>query len=106
MNDIPIDDAVLLWNSGLNGGTPACVVRPLGHDDYDEYEYKVGACFTRWRALDQREQQLQLMIDAWHVVAFYAVPVETVREALLAIPEYREMLADDCLPREFQHERT
>jgi hypothetical protein len=45
------------------------------------------------------------MIDAYHIVAFYDVPVEMVREGLLVIPEYRDMLARGCLPKEFQHER-
>lgn len=105
MTDIPLNQAVLLWNSGLNGGTPAFVVRPLGHDDYHRYGSSVGACFADTRKLDGRGQKLQLMIDAWHIVAFYDVPVKMVREGLLVIPEYRDMLADDCLPKQFRHER-
>lgn len=105
MQDVPLANAMLLWNSGLNGGTPACVVRPLGHDDYYKYGSSVGACFTDFRKLDARGQKLQIMIDAWHVAAFYAVPVEVVHQAMLVIPEYRSMLADDCLPKQFRHER-
>lgn len=105
MADVPISRALLLWNSGMNDGQPAFVVRPLGHPDYDVYRYQVGACFASWRKLDDRGQRLQLMIDAWHIVAFYDVPIEMVREGLLVIPEYRDMLASDCLPRQFQHER-
>lgn len=103
--DVPLDKAMLLWNSGLNGGTPACVVRPLGHDDYYRYGSQAGACFSDFRKLDARGQKLQLMIDAWHIAAFYDVPIAMVQEALLVIPEYRSMLADDCLPRQFAHER-
>ncbi len=105
MQDVPLSRALLLWNSGLNGGKPAFAVRPLGYPDYDVYSYQVGACFTKWREMDERGQRLQLMIDAWHIVAFYDVPIEMVREGLLAIPEYRDMLASDCLPQQFQHER-
>jgi hypothetical protein len=50
-------------------------------------------------------QKLQLMIDAWDIAAFDGVPIDAVHKALLVIPEYRSMLADDCLPREFRHER-
>lgn len=103
--DVPISQALLLWNSGLNGATPAFVVRPLGHSDYDRYGSKVGACYTSWRKLDTTGQKLQLMIEAWHIVAFYNVPVAMVRDGLLVIPEYREMLASDCLPKQFQYER-
>jgi len=45
------------------------------------------------------------MVDAWHIVAFYDVPVGLVRDGLLVVPEYRDMLASDCLPPGFQHER-
>lgn len=65
----------------------------------------VGACFTNWRAKSKKDQQHQLMIDAWHATAFYGVPAAMVHEGLLVVPEYRDMLADDCLPREFAHER-
>lgn len=106
MTDVPLADAMLLWNSGINGGTPAFAVRPLGHDDYYQYDSQVGACFTHVRAMDDRNKRLQLMIDAWHIVAFYDVPVNIVREGLLVIPEYRDMLAQDCLPSQFQHERN
>lgn len=105
MTDIPLAEAVLLWNSGFNRATPAFVVRPLGHDDYYKYGSQVGACFADTRKLDARGQKLQLMVDAWHIVAFYEVPIEMVRDGLLVIPEYRDMLADDCLPKQFRHER-
>ncbi len=105
--DVPLCDAMLCWNSGLNGGTPAFAVVP--HPDElgasDRFDYSVGACFTRWRNLDERGQKLQLMIDAWHIAAFYDVPVGLVREGLLVVPEYRDMLASDCLPPRFQHEQ-
>jgi hypothetical protein len=104
--EVALRDAMLCWNSGLNGGTPAFSVVP--HPDErgasDRFDYSVGACFTRWRNLDERGQKLQLMVDTWHIVAFYGVPVALVREGLLVIPEYREMLASDCLPIRFQNE--
>ncbi len=86
-------------------GLPAFVVRPVGHDDYYAYGSQVGACFANWQTMDDPRRRLQLMIDAWHIVAFYDVPVDMVKAGLLVIPEYRDMLAGDCLPREFQHER-
>lgn len=106
MTDIALSEAVLLYNSGLGGEAPAFVVRPIGHHDYDRYQYKVGACFRAWQEEDDLARlKLRLWIDVWHATAFYGVPVEMVHEALLVIPEYRDMLADDCLPREFRHER-
>lgn len=100
MQDIPISQAMLLWNAGFNGGEPAFAVRPLGHDDYDRFDYQVGACFAKWQKSDDSGRKFQLMIDIWHIAAFYWVPIHLMRDQLLRIPEYRDMLADDCLPRE------
>lgn len=107
MTDIPINNAMLCWNHGFNGSTPGFkVVRHPDRADLSRpYQSSVGACFMDWRKKDERGQKLQLMIDAWHIVAFYDVPIELVRDGLLVIPEYRDMLADDCLPEQFRHER-
>lgn len=107
MTDIPIKNAMLCWNHGFHGNKPgfAVVRHPDTAGASDPYQSSVGACFTDWRDRDTRGQKLQLMIDAWHIVAFYDVPVEMVRDGLLVIPEYRDMLADDCLPARFRNER-
>ncbi|MFE8106928.1 hypothetical protein [Sphingomonas melonis] len=105
MIDVPIESAVLLFDSGLNGETPRAAVRPLGHDDYYRYSHQVGACFTDFRKLDTRGQKLQLLVEAWHAAAFYGVPVALLNEALMAVPEYRDMLADNCLPKQFRGDR-
>lgn len=107
MTDIPLNDAMLCWNHGFRGNKPGFkVVRhPDRKGQSDPYQSSVGACFSDWRKKDERGQRLQLMIDAWHIAAFYDVPVELVRDGLLVIPEYRDMLADDCLPEQFRHER-
>jgi hypothetical protein len=106
--DIPLANALLLWNAGWKGKTPAFIVRPLGHQDYDHYDFQVGACFREWQekaATDPAGLRLQAMIDIWHIAAFYEVPVSMIAEGMLVVPEYRDMLADDCLPKRFQHER-
>lgn len=106
--EVALADALLLWNPGLNGNSPAFAVRPIGHPDYDQFSYKVGACFTSWRKMAKENPgalKLKAMIHIWHVVDFYGVPAQMVHEAMLCIPEYRDMLADDCLPVQFRHER-
>lgn len=102
MQDIPINDAMLCWT---RGDSVKVVLHPDKRGESGAYRSSVGACFTDWRKKDLRGQKLQLMIDAWHVTAFSDIPSERVHEALLVIPEYRDMLADDCLPKQFQHER-
>ncbi len=54
----------------------------------------------------EKDRRLQLMVEAWHIAAFYKVPAEMIAEGLLVIPEYRIMLADDCLPKQYQVERA
>ncbi len=105
--NIPLANAMLCWNNGFHGATPSvAVVRwPDETGASDPYQSSVGACFGDFRNKDGRGQKLQLMIDAWHVSAFYDVPIEMVHQALLVIPEYRSMLADDCLPPQFRFER-
>lgn len=105
MQDIPLKDALLLWNSGLNGGRPAFVVRPLGHDDYYDYDYQAGACMRSWHASDPEGRKLKFLVQIWHITAFYAVPADIMKEEMLRIPEYRAMLADDCIPAKFLAQR-
>ena len=105
--DIPLAQALLLWDDA-SVGCPRFMVRPLGHTDYYAYEFQAGACMRTWQELAERDLdklKLKAMIDIWHVVAFYGVPAQMVHEAMLCIPEYRDMLADDCLPDQFRHER-
>lgn len=61
--------------------------------------------FADWGKLDERGQKLKLTTEAWHIAGFYDVPLEMVRDGLLVIPEYRDMIAYDCLPKQFQNER-
>lgn len=106
MRDIPISEANILWNSGLNGGTPSFAIRPQGDRDYDDYSFSLGACLKSWRESSTEEQKAKLMIELWHITCYHGVPAEMMKDELLQIPEYRDMLADDCLPARFQHERN
>lgn len=109
MDDVRLCDALLLWNAGLNAQRPAFAVRPLGHPDADRYAYRSGACVAEWQEFAQRPEPALLakaMVELWHIVAFSDVPVEMVHAEMLRVPEYRDMLANDCLPQEFLHERS
>lgn len=98
--DTSLADAVLLWNAGWNGQAPAFAVRALGHRDYDLYDFQNGACLQSWREMAKRDPQrlaLKFIVELWHIAAFYEVPIDRMKPELLRIPEYRRMLADDCL---------
>lgn len=101
-SDIALKDAMLVWTRGERVGV---VPHPDTKRISRGFQSSVGACFTEWDAYDDNGRRLQLMIDAWHVSAFYDIPSTAVHEALLPIPEYRSMLALDCLPKKYHHER-
>lgn len=104
--DIPISQALILYTPPHGERPAAFAIRPLGHPDYNKFTYKVGACFRVWQEqTNPKYLQLRLLVDVWHAVAFYGIPPKMAHEALLVIPEYRDMLADDCLPRQFWSER-
>lgn len=95
MRDIPIGQALLLWNSPACGKPPAFVVRPLGHPDYDVYDCQSGACFESWQRSDADAQFRYLMVVVWRCCLTYKVPIELMHPELLAIPEYREYFEGD-----------
>lgn len=102
-SDIPLSESMLCWSTG---GPVRIVEHPDQADLSDSYEKTAGACYAYWRGLTPDRMRLQLLVDAWHAAAFYDVPIKDLHAALLVIPEYRSMLADDCLPRQFSHERN
>jgi hypothetical protein len=100
--DVPLSEAMLVWTRGEKVGV---VPHPDRAGYSDDFRSSAGACWSTWRAMDDVGRRLQLMIEAWHISTFHEVPAAAVHEALLCIPEYRDMLATDCLPEEWQHER-
>lgn len=108
MPDIPLKDALLLWDLGWDENGPRFAVRPLGHDDYYHYGSQNGACMADWQRLAEQPAPALLaktMAELWHIAAFYTVPIAMIHEAMLCVPEYRNMLAEDCLPSKYQHQR-
>lgn len=101
-SDIPLSEAMLVWTAGEKVGV---VPHPDRRRLSDDFRSSVGACFSNWREKSERDRRLLIMVEAWHVTAFYDIPSKAVHEALLCIPEYRDMLADDCLPEKYWHER-
>lgn len=101
--DVPLIHTMLVWTKG---GRVGVVPHPDRKRLSAAFQSSVGACFVQdWPRLDDRGRRLQLLIDAWHTSAFYDIPSQAVHEAMLCIPEYRNMLAVDCLPAQYRHER-
>lgn len=101
-SDIPLEDAMLVWNRGSGVGV---VPHPDRRHLSEAFSASVGACFSEWREMDPQGRLTQFLIDLWHVTAFYDVPAQAVHQAALSVPEYRNTLAYDCLPEEYRHER-
>ena len=102
-SDIPLLHAMLVWSTGEAVGV---VPHPDERRLSDRFRSSVGACFVKdWPAMSDEARKAQFMVDLWHVAAFYDIPAEAVHEAALSVPEYRDMLASDCLPQQYQHER-
>ena len=102
-SDIPLLHAMLVWTTGEAVGV---VPHPDKRRLSDQFRSSVGACFVQdWPAMSEEARKAQFMIDLWHVAAFYDIPAEAVHEAALSVPEYRDMLATDCLPKQYQDER-
>lgn len=99
--DIPLARAMLVWTRGERVGVVPHPDRQLSAG----FQSSVGACFASWREMDDQERLLQFLIDIWHVAAFYGIPAAAVNEAAMSVPEYRDTLADDVLPKAYRHER-
>lgn len=98
MTDVPLIDALLLWDGKGSQREPGFVVRPLGHDDYWAYSGQSGACFAKWRAMSDNDRRMALLLAAWEIATFYELPSDLINKGMLVIPEYREMVAGEKLP--------
>lgn len=91
-SDIPIGEAMLVWTNAQKVG----VVRwPDTSRRSRDFVCSVGACFLGWRRSSTEQQKLQLLIEAWHIALRDLIPAEALHTAMLCIPEYRDILADD-----------
>jgi len=91
MIDIALSEAILLWNSGIDGDA-AFAVRPLGHEDYWHYTYQSGACWYGWRSASEAKRLDFLKAELLKIVARYDVPWSMIDEGMSVVPEYRAFL--------------
>lgn len=105
MGDIPLIKAMVCANSGKEWDSLGPRVKVFHYPDVhmlsSGYSWSIGACDMRWSRVDDAGRKLLLMIEAHHLAVFHDVPARLIHEALMVIPEYRDMLAEDCLPAEF-----
>jgi len=97
---VPLVRAMLCWNADRPNQRGPVGARVVWYPDRawqaDAYRVSVGACFSEWGGMSDRQRRLQLMLDAWAAVVRDGVPAAAMHEALLAIPEFRAMMSSDC----------
>lgn len=88
MTDIPLENALLLWDSDFKGGG-RFAVRPLGHGDYWRFDCQGGACWTAWREADPATRLTLLAEKLLDIVANYHLPWSMIDDVMRVVPEYR-----------------
>ena len=68
----------------------------------DRYSHVFGACDPYWSECSRDALRGELLMQIWHAVTFLDVPPAAVHEALLVVPEYREIMLAESLPREYR----
>jgi hypothetical protein len=101
MKEIPIRKAMIAWNTKREscfprGGLPG-QVGVCEHPDNGQLKHLsswVG--FQHWRTKAPVERyQLQLLIEAWHMMGRDGVSQKAIHDAFMVIPEYRSMISSD-----------
>lgn len=98
--DVALRDAVILYFPTSRGKYLGvdCIVRlqrdPIAIGNY--FSCDIGANNVEWREeKDIIKLKLKLLMEIWHICTFDGVSSSDMHQALLVIPEYREMLASD-----------
>lgn len=108
MNDVPLQDANILWTgadaNGPHAGTVTVEDRHLPRDEtlYFKHQRSSGACVA-WHGKvgDDRFAELLKLVQCMTVRE--GISPQAVHEALSVIPEYRQLLASNFA--EFEAER-
>jgi DNA-binding XRE family transcriptional regulator len=93
--DVPLADAMIIWNHEVSETRPAIKVLFNGRGDDRRYTASYGACNSDWARADTVGQLLRLFsrIPEWTIID--GIPPREVHEALWVIPEYRASVAPD-----------
>lgn len=91
--DVPIAIAMIAWNWMPPHGDGRIQVIPWpdtkGWCSRLKLSCTTGACFTGWCDLTEHDQLCRVLIESWGIVVRDKLPLESVHDALLMIPEYK-----------------
>lgn len=90
--DVPLADAMIVWEHDNSDVRPRIKVVGPGQDDR-RYAASYGACNADWKYADAVGQLLRLLsrIPEWTLLE--GIPPREVHDALWVIPEYRAAVA-------------
>jgi hypothetical protein len=97
--DVPLKVAMIAWNYGPPREDGRIVVIP--HPDMEDWTDHLkltcttGACWNVWHTWPTQKRLLKLFIGGWHIHCRDGVPMESIHEAFMVIPEYRETLSGE-----------
>lgn len=112
MGDIPLEDAMIAWNTGKKGwnsdghdgdGRVAVIRHPDSRDwqTFLDLGMTSGACYADWHTCSNEERLTSLLCVAWKMACRDGVSLGNIHRALTVIPEYRATLpVDFCIMEE------
>ncbi len=103
MHNIPLEKAMLTWNPTYVEADTCSVGKPgdvkvVPHPEQPNnigYDESFGACNAEYAQASEEKKMLLLYREAWQIVIRDKIDPQKMHDALLAIPEFRETLAED-----------
>ncbi len=92
MSEIPLEDAMILWNSAPPKGDGRIKVVWHMREDDSGFSKSSGACFASWMEGTREDREHYLLHTIWDIAVNFGIPVTRIHEAMLVIPEYRDMI--------------
>jgi DNA-binding XRE family transcriptional regulator len=89
--DVPLSDAMILWDEEPQGGRRIVVV-VRGDDDDPAFSSSYGACNDEWTAADGVGRLLRLLAKFVELTVQEGLKPKEVHQAFSVIPEYRRSL--------------
>lgn len=98
--DITLEEAIVAIDVARSD---VCVLRvPDEARVRDAYPHVFGACDPFWAECGREAQQGELLLQIWHMVALLGMDPVRLHQALVVIPQYRELMPVEALPRPYR----
>lgn len=97
--DIDLAEAVICTDKDFNR-VAVCHIGQTQAPSLD-YPFIFGACFPYWQRAGDAGRVTDLLIEIWHAVAVLGISADVINEALMIIPQYRDIMPPEIVPRKF-----